>query len=221
MTRQPKVSLVHVTPDAEDKLLYIAKVSNPTKQHLPSPKLISYLIAHAHWSPFEMISLCVEIECPRDIGRQLLRHRSCKVQEFSQRYADVASLGSPFYRECRLQDPKNRQASTPTKDKALLWFWDKTQKIVWNLTSKLYHRALAWGIAREVARSILPEGLTPSRIYLHADLRSLIHLCHVRTEVGGAQKEIVDIARQLRELLSTHFPATYEAMVAWEKSLEK
>lgn len=238
MSRQPTATLIHSTivPDyqtanlpfwvktGEDLLVYMAKVSNPKGADDPSPKLISYLIRHGHWSPFEMVSLCVEIECPRDIGRQILRHRSLHFQEFSQRYADASALGEPFYRECRLQHPANRQKSIPAdpiKDRAVIWFWNKTQKMIWSLTRRLYTQALAWGVAKEVARAILPEGLTPSRLYLHGNLRDVMMFCHVRRELSGAQKEIVEIANQIREILAVSFPSVFEAMVAWENSLDE
>lgn len=206
------VGLVWITPDAEKHLLSIAKVSNPERQHEPSPRLIRYLIEHGHWSPFEMVNLCIEVETTRDIGRQMLRHWTMRPQEFSQRYADVGALGEPVYRECRMQHPTNRQASVPCEDRGLALWWQARQEHVWRETQEVYRLATQRGIAKEVARAVLPEGLTPTRMYFNTHLRTAIHFCQLRTLAHGAQKEIVEVADGVRALIKDHLPTVWEAV---------
>ena len=205
------VNLVWITPDAEALLVKIAKVSNPARQDEPSPRLIRYLIDHGHWSPFEMVNLCIEVSTTRDIGRQMLRHWTMRPQEFSQRYADVSALGEPVYREARMQHPKNRQASVASDDPALAEWWRSAQEVAWATAESIYREALSRGIAKEVARVVLPEGMTPSRLYFNAPLRSALHFCQQRTIKNGAQKEIVEIADGVRAILDEHMPQTWAA----------
>lgn len=188
----------------EDLIAYCARVSNPANQNNPDTMgLLRYLIRHRHWSPFEMAHAVVEVECPRDIARQILRHRSFSFQEFSQRYAEV--LADPEFRQARLQDHKNRQSSIQTDDAALHAAWMSSQVRVWDAASEAYKAALAAGIAKEVARALLPEGLTPSRLYMAGSLRSFIHYLDVR-EGNGTQAEHVEVARAIRAALVQEFP---------------
>ena len=138
------VKLIHSTPDGDALVAYMARVSNPENQCNPeSAGLIKYLIKHKHWSPFEMVGACVEINTTRDIARQILRHRSFHFQEFSQRYADASQLGDMVDRECRMQDTKNRQNSLDTDDNNLMSEFDSAQRIVWGTAALLYQRALS------------------------------------------------------------------------------
>src|SRR5690625_2341356 len=168
-------SLVWITPDAEELLVRIARVSNPDGDRKPAPHLIGYMIWHRHFSPFEMVNLCIEVRTTRDIARQMLRHSSMRPQEFSQRYSDARRLGEPIWREARRQCPDNRQASLPNKDAELESWWQCEQRDIWTKVESVYAEALKRGIAKEVARAVLPEGLTPSRLYFNATLRSAIH----------------------------------------------
>jgi thymidylate synthase (FAD) len=197
------VSLVWVTPDAEHLIAYMARVSNPKNQgNQEYSKLIQYLMKNEHWSPFEMVNVCMEIETTRDIARQILRHRSFSFQEFSQRYAEVQDFSVS---EARLQDPKNRQNSIEVEDRELKEIWDEYQKSVIRKANNLYQWALSNGIAKEVARKILPEGLTMSRMYMNGTLRSWIHYCDVRCD-ASTQKEHREVAEQCRSILVDLFP---------------
>lgn len=214
-----KVKLVWATEKAEDLLAYMAKVSNPAMQSEGSyTKLISYLIRNQHWSPFEMVHMCIEINTTRDIARQILRHRSFSFQEFSQRYADVSLLGNMETRECRLQDTKNRQSSFPTEDRELADWWEKAQKEHSEKALAVYKEALAKGIAKEQARVVMPEGNTASRMYMVGSLRSWIHYVGLR-KGNGTQKEHQEIALGAAELVASSFPATYTAINHKEVSL--
>lgn len=205
------VKLIHSTPDGDALIAYMARVSNPENQDNPeSTRLIRYLIDHKHWSPFEMVSACVEINTARDIARQILRHRSFHFQEFSQRYADASLLGDMVERECRLQDVKNRQNSIETDDEVLTGTWPCLQENAWGVCKSAYEQALSMGIAKEQARALLPEGLTPSRMYMHGTLRDWIHYLEVRTD-ASTQKEHRLIAEQIRSVLSAAFPQTLGA----------
>ncbi len=206
------VEVVWVTPDAEKHLAYIARASNPENQNNPKFKnLFSYMADHKHWSPFEMVNLCIEINTTRDIARQILRHRSFSFQEFSQRYQTVDKLGDMVYRECRLQDEKNRQNSLPCEDKNLEQDWRDLQDIIWGRAEEAYQEALDAGIAKEVARALLPEGLTPSRMYVNGTLRSWIHYVEVRCD-GSTQKEHREIANAVKGKLVELFPTVASAM---------
>jgi len=192
-----------------DMVTYCARVSNPANQASleNGDKLIRYLIKNQHWSPFEMVSICLEIETTRDICRQILRHRSFSFQEFSQRYA-VADLGMET-REARLQDTKNRQNSIELEDTAsnseLEKEWIEKQTEIANLSTTIYHWALDKGIAKEQARAVLPEGMTTSRIYMNGTLRSWIHYIQLRSG-NGTQKEHREVAIECARIIETIFP---------------
>jgi thymidylate synthase (FAD) len=208
--------LVWVTPDADKLVAYMARVSAPQNQHndATAERLIGYLIRHRHWSPFEMVSACMEIETTRDIARQLLRHRSFSFQEFSQRYASVAALPEAPLRPARMQDAKNRQASTPTGDEALQQVWERWQRIAQDTARDAYEWALSQGIAREVARAVLPEGLTTSRLYMAGTIRSWLHFCDLRRG-NGTQLEAQRVADDAWTILREACPAI---CAAWETS---
>lgn len=199
---------------AEELVAYCARVSNPGNQanHETAPRLLSYLARNAHWSPFEMAHAVMEIETTRDIARQILRHRSFSFQEFSQRYADIEALGSGFTpREARLQDQKNRQSSLTTDDQVLVDRWKRLQREVYEQSLAYYRSALLAGIAKEQARALLPEGLTPSRLYMAGSVRSWIH--YVRLRAGnGTQKEHREIAAQCRDELLKVMPSLKEIL---------
>ena len=219
-----KVSLVSYTKPAgilentevktpTDLVAYCARVSNPTNQmnaHT-SEKLIKYLIKNRHWSPLEQVDVTMEIETTRDIARQMLRHRSFSFQEFSQRYADVSSFGDMFeYSEVRLQDPKNRQNSLAGADEELRIYWEDMQRAVINTCQEVYKKALERGVAKEVARKVLPEGLTKSRMYMKGSLRSWIHYLEVRVEGSGTQKEHTLVAQEIAKVITQLFPVSEE-----------
>lgn len=192
----------------EDLISYCARVSNPKNQenYATSGKLLKYLIKNQHWSPFEMVSVTIEIETTRDIGRQILRHRSFSFQEFSQRYAEKGEeFPDKDMRECRLQDNKNRQNSLETDNDMLRMNWFLAQTRVQEVALREYNWAIQVGVAKEVARSILPEGLTMSRIYMSGTLRSWIHYCQLRMD-NGTQKEHQDIAEKCWNILQREFP---------------
>ena len=206
-----KVTLVHSTKNGDELIAYMARVSNPTNQNnKDSSKLIKYLIKHKHWSPFEMVNMCVEINTTRSISAQILRHRSFSFQEFSQRYASVEELELPTPPNLRLQDPKNRQNSiedTKLLDKEQLENVIRTNYIH---TYDLYKNMLAAGIAKECAREVLPMG-TPTRLYMNGTLRSWIHYVDLRS-ANGTQKEHRDIAIACKDLIKTNFPLTFKAI---------
>lgn len=176
---------------------YVARVSNPSNQnnHMTSGRLLRYLARNQHWSPFEMMNIVMEINTTRDIARQILRHRSFSFQEFSQRYANPLEDLGMTVREPRLQDTKNRQSSVETDDQDLHDAWDLRQQIVINSATAAYNWAIQNGVAKEVARSVLPEGLVQSRLYVNGTLRSWMHYCQVRT-APGSQREHQIIAHQ-------------------------
>jgi thymidylate synthase (FAD) len=192
----------------QDLIAYCARVSNPTNQSntKTSEKLLQYLAKHKHWSPFEMASATMEIETTRDIARQMLRHRSFAFQEFSQRYADPALMGDQFVlREARLQDTKNRQNSVETNDRILQRDWEIKQQMVINASKEAYEWAIENGIAKEQARSVLPEGNTISRLYMSGTIRSWIHFIELRS-ANGTQKEHMEIARETGAAIASIFP---------------
>lgn len=193
---------------ARDLIAYCARVSNPSNQMNmdTADKLLNYLVKHKHWSPLEMANAVVEVECPRDIARQLLRHRSFSFQEFSQRYADVTQLEEAFcIRDLRMQDTKNRQNSLETDDEVLAMWWKQEQELLLHIVKDSYSKAIKRGIAKEVARVILPEGLTMSRLYVNGTIRSWIHYLEVRREKGITQEEHVALATVIAEQINTVF----------------
>lgn len=198
-------NLIWITPDAEQMISDIARVSNPANQGLPPGKLLGYCVRNQHWSPFEMANACIEINTTRDIARQILRHRSFSFQEFSQRYATVDALGEPVYREARLQDTKNRQNSVEVEDDGLRLWWLREQADVHNHVQDVYQMALDRGIAKEVARAVLPEGLTPSRLYMNGTIRSWMHYCQLRTG-NGTQKEHAEVATEINQIFRAQLP---------------
>ena len=193
--------------DVQELIAFCARVSNPSNQlnTASSDKLINYLIKHQHWSPLEMVSLCLEIETTRDIARQMLRHRSFAFQEFSQRYADPTKDLSFVLREARLQDSKNRQNSIEVNDIELQWEWDNKQQAVIDAALHAYEWAVSKGIAKEQARAVLPEGCTASRLYMNGTLRSWVHFIQVRSD-GSTQKEHRLIAVECAKVIATVFP---------------
>ena len=190
---------------------FCARVSNPSNQTNKdtSEKLIRYLVKNQHWSPLEMVSMCLEIETTRDIARQILRHRSFSFQEFSQRYADPTQELDFVLREARLQDTKNRQNSIETDNLALQSFWETRQKRVIEEAKNAYDWAITNGIAKEQARAVLPEGLTVSRLYMNGTLRSWIHYIQLRS-ANGTQKEHKEIALKCAEVIAKVFPMANE-----------
>jgi thymidylate synthase (FAD) len=206
------VKLIWITPDAEKLLGYIARVSNPQNQDNENVEgLLRYMVKHQHWSPFEMASAVFEIETTRDIARQILRHRSFSFQEFSQRYADVSLLPAAQLRECRLQDTKNRQNSLTTDDQTKHDLWSQVQAKVSDVALAAYQQAIEMGVAKEQARAVLPEGLTPSRLYMSGTIRSWMHYCQLRTQ-PETQKEHRLIAQSISDELARHVPAVWSAM---------
>ena len=193
--------------DAQELIAYCARVSNPSNQlnSETSEKLIRYLVRHAHWSPLEMVSACVEITTTRDIARQILRHRSFSFQEFSQRYADPTRDLKFVTREARLQDPKNRQNSVEVEDQLLQNEWYRAQQRVIYAAQREYEWAIANGIAKEQARAVLPEGLIESRLYMNGTLRSWIHFIELRSG-NGTQKEHQLIALACAKAIAAIFP---------------
>ena len=193
--------------NVQELIAFCARVSNPSNQinNETSEKLINYLIKNKHWSPLEMVSACLEIETTRDIARQILRHRSFSFQEFSQRYADPTQDLSFVVRDARLQDTKNRQNSLETSDEELAKKWEQKQRKLIDLAKETYIWAIDQGIAKEQARSVLPEGNTVSRMYMNGTLRSWVHYIELRSS-NGTQKEHMDIAIAIAEVISTIFP---------------
>ena len=198
-----------------DQIAYCARVSNPSNQNTdaPSDKLVRYLIKNQHWSPFEMVSACLEINTTRDIARQILRHRSFSFQEFSQRYADASQLGFEP-REARYQDTKNRQNSTDfdwniDDDRRLAYQWELSQTDLLKRIQDTYEWALEKGIAKEQARAILPEGMTKSRMYMNGTIRSWIHYIQLRSG-NGTQKEHREVAIACAKALEPVFPMITE-----------
>ena len=196
---------------ALDLVAFCARVSNPDNQNNKetSEKLVKYLMKHKHWSPLEMVSCCLEIETTRDIGRQLLRHRSFSFQEFSQRYADPTKDLEFEVRDARLQDPKNRQNSIQTDDDQLQALWEDKQRDVINTSLDAYNFAISNGIAKEQARAVLPEGNTLSRLYVNGTLRSWIHYIELRG-ANGTQLEHIELAHAVADVITKIFPIAEE-----------
>ncbi len=205
------VKLMWGTPNADQMIAKMARVSNPDNQDNPEFKrLLNYLMKHNHVSPFEMASMCVEIDTTRDISRQILRHRSFSFQEFSGRYEDMTKLGDMVERECRLQDTVNRQNSLECDDDFLSGNFTIIQRMVWGEAIRAYNALLADGVAKEQARALLPEGLTPTRMYMTGTIRSWIHYIQVRAG-EETQKEHRVIAQGALEVLRQVAPITAEA----------
>jgi len=215
-----KVKLINYSQDPEgrnllEQIAYCARVSNPGNQDNTetAEKLVRYLIKNKHWSPLEMVSVCLEIDTTRDIARQILRHRSFSFQEFSQRYADASQLGFEI-RECRLQDTKNRQNSIQMnkqddEQRRLAYQWEQYQRNMQSLCESTYQWALDHGVAKEQARSVLPEGMTKSRMYMNGTLRSWVHYIQLRS-ANGTQKEHQEIALACANAIKEIFPMIEE-----------
>ena len=202
--------------DAQELVAFCARVSNPSNQFNleTSEKLIRYLTKHKHWSPLEMVSVCLEIETTRDIARQFLRHRSFSFQEFSQRYADPTKDLDFVVREARLQDTKNRQNSVALdlnndEQRQIAYQWENLQRDLIQKSKDVYAWAIAKGIAKEQARAVLPEGNTISRLYANGTLRSWVHYIELRSG-NGTQKEHADIAVECAKVISEVFPMADE-----------
>lgn len=193
-----------------EQVAFAARVSNPANQNSneTSEKLVRYLIKNQHWSPLEMVNICLEIDTTRDIARQILRHRSFSFQEFSQRYADASQLGFEL-RDCRLQDTKNRQNSIETDNEVLQGKWAMIQTVILSHVTEAYEWALKNGIAKEQARAVLPEGMTGSRLYMNGTLRSWVHYIQLRS-ANGTQKEHQDVALACADAIEPIFPMIKE-----------
>ena len=195
----------------QDLVAFCARVSNPGNQNnsKTSEKLLKYLAKHKHWSPFEMVGACIEINTTRDIARQLLRHRSFSFQEFSQRYANPVEELEFVTREARMQDTENRQNSIEVDDRTIQDEWQQQQRKVIEVCKEVYKNAIEKGIAKEVARAVLPEGLTKSRLYMNGTIRSWIHFIELRS-ANGTQKECTEVAIACAEAISKIFPMAKE-----------
>jgi thymidylate synthase (FAD) len=201
---------------ALDLVAYCARVSNPDNQNNKetNEKLVKYLMKHKHWSPLEMVSVCLEVETTRDIARQILRHRSFSFQEFSQRYADPTKDLEFEIRQARLQDPKNRQNSIELDSEmdghaVLQGEWKNKQQRVIDASLDAYNWAISKGIAKEQARAVLPEGNTMSRLYVNGTLRSWVHYIELR-EANGTQLEHIEIAKEVAKVIHEIFPLTLQ-----------
>ena len=204
------VDLVHSTPDGDNLISYMARVSNPSNQNNTetSARLIKYLIKHKHWSPFEMVNMCVQITTTRSIAAQILRHRSFSFQEFSQRYAGVTA--KPEALVVRRQDSENRQSSIDDVDAYTTQDFQIKAQQVYDLSYNLYNEMLEAGIAKECAREVLPLS-APTKLYMNGTLRSWIHYCDLRCG-NGTQKEHRDIADECRLLIEQCFPLVSQAL---------
>lgn len=197
--------------DVQELIAFCARVSNPSNQFNleTSDKLIRYLTKHQHWSPLEMVSACMELTTTRDIARQLLRHRSFSFQEFSQRYADPTKDLEFVLRDARLQDTRNRQNSIDSNDEVLESKWKEKQEQLIEQAKEIYTWAIEHGIAKEQARSVLPEGLTASRLYMNGTLRSWIHYIQLRS-ANGTQREHIMLAKEIAKAIAEIFPMVEE-----------
>lgn len=204
------VNLIHSTPDGDDLVAYMARVSNPNNQNNTetSARLIKYLIKHKHWSPFEMVNMCVEINTTRSIAAQILRHRSFSFQEFSQRYADVTARPAPI--AVRRQDLKNRQDSIDDIDPYTQQDFQIKAEQVYDMSFKLYQEMLQAGVAKECAREVLPLS-TPTKLYMNGTLRSWIHYTDLRCS-NGTQLEHKVIADECRKHIESCFPLVSKAL---------
>ncbi len=204
-----KVRLITSTPGIEEHMAYVARVSSPNQDNPEFKKLLKYCLRKGHWSVFEHGYITLEIDTTRAIARQIIRHRSFAFSEFSQRYAAVQD--EPTFVEVRTQDQKNRQSSHPTNDPILQKYFETAQAEVWHIAQTHYQNALHMGIAKEQARALLPEGMTPSRIYMSGTVRSWIHYIQVRSE-NGTQKEHSDVALACKDVLRGVIPTIIEIL---------
>lgn len=206
------VDLVWVTPNAEEMIVRMARVSAPKNQDNmdTAPKLLRYLINHKHWSPFEMANMCVEIDTTRAISPQILRHRSFSFQEFSQRYADTSELGSAVIPHLRRQDQKNRQNSIDDLSPELVGNYYRRISQLYEDAEHLYREMVSSGVAKECARSILPLS-TQTRLFMNGTLRSFIHYLQLRTD-NGTQLEHQQIAQRIKQIFCDQFPVIGEAV---------
>ena len=204
------IEYIHSTPDGDNLVAYMARVSNPANQDNKdtAPKLIRYLIKHKHWSPFEMVNMCVQIETTRSVAAQILRHRSFSFQEFSQRYAQVTEPA--LIPKLRRQDTKNRQNSIDNLDPVTVDEFNIKMNSLFELSESLYNEMLVAGVAKECARDILPLS-TPTKLYMNGTLRSWLHYCDLRCG-NGTQYEHKLIADQVKGLIEQEFPTIYAAM---------
>ena len=204
------VKYIHSTPDGDNLVAYMARVSNPSNQNNKetASKLISYLIKHKHWSPFEMVSMCVEIETTRSVAAQILRHRSFSFQEFSQRYAVVTA--NPTIPNLRRQDTKNRQNSIDDLDDYTVQELQLKAKYVFEQAQLLYDEMLGAGVAKECARDVLPLA-SPTKLYMHGNLRSWLHYVELRS-ANGTQHEHQQIALAVKDLIQIYFPNCYNGL---------
>jgi len=202
-----EAKLVWITPNAEQVISHCARVSNPKNQDNPDyAKLLDYCLRNKHFSIFEMASACFEIKCSRTIARQILRHRSFSFQEFSGRYAEMPER--PILSKARRQDPKNRQNSTDDAHVDTREYWERAQELAWGVAYREYTAALQMGIAKELARNLLPEGMAQSTMYMSGTIRSWIHYLEVRTG-NGTQLEHIEVARQIQDVLKVELPAIF------------
>lgn len=204
------VKIQWATPDIDKQIMFMARVSNPSNQASENPRLLYYCMEEGHVSPFDMANVCLEINTTRDIGRQILRHKSFYFQEFSQRYATTDLLDAAPLRECRLQDTKNRQASVVSDNPALNYEWEEIQQTVIDIASYAYNWSIKNGIAKEQARAVLPEGLTTSRLYMSGTMRSWIFYLKARLH-ASTQKEHRLLATQVLSVLRDVAPTTMKA----------
>ena len=203
------VELIHVTPNAEQLIAYMARVSNPSNQNNPNyQQLIKYLITHKHWSPFEMVNMCVKIETTRSVAAQILRHRSFSFQEFSQRYAEVTQAPAPLH--LRRQDTVNRQNSIDDLDPTVVSEFNLKIYGLFEQSLALYDDMLKAGIAKECARDVLPLS-TPTTLYMNGTLRSWLHYTDLRS-ANGTQLEHKQVADHCKSLIQQQFPTVYTAM---------
>lgn len=206
-----KVSLFEAPDNIDQKVVYLARVSSENQENPKYEGLISYLIREGHWSPLDLINLVFEINTQKDVGIQLLRHQTLKPQEYSQRYADCSSMVGDL-RECRMQDEKNRQNSLKCMDRELIEWWVEAQQAVIKTSFGKYEQALQLGVAKEVARALLPIGLTNTKMYFNGSLRSWLFYCLSRTHMS-TQKEHREVAKAVLVELLDKAPCSTKAFI--------
>ena len=212
MSQTHSAKLISITPKAEELIAYCARVSNPKNQenHDTAPRLLRYCITNGHWSPFEMANMVVEVTTTRSIAPQILRHRSFSFQEFSQRYADISSIGYPVIPAFRRQDLRNRQNSVDDLDEELVTNFQTKTQVLFDQSRLLYEELLSVGVAKECAREVLPLA-TPTRLYMAGNVRSWLHYIELRSG-NGTQLEHRQIALQAKQILSEVLPSVSKAM---------